>query len=88
MKEGGKLTLTTTIESDRLKVEIIDSGSGIPTEIKDKIFEAFFTTKPMGEGSGLGLHICKNIIDKHNGSIDVESQPGQTKFSVWLPVSG
>jgi len=68
-------------------VEITDSGPGIPDAIKDRIFEPFFTTKPAGEGSGLGLDICKKIIDKHQGKIDFESQPGRTTFRVWLPVT-
>ncbi len=87
MKTGGTLTLTTTLENEGIKVEVSDSGSGIPPEIKEKIFEAFFTTKPTGEGSGLGLHISKKIIDKHQGKINVDSQPGQTKFTIWLPVN-
>ena len=87
MKEGGKLTLATTLENEGIKVEITDSGSGIPAQVKDKIFEAFFTTKPTGEGSGLGLHISKKIVDKHNGTIAVVSQPGHTKFTVWLPLN-
>lgn len=87
MKTGGTLTLTTTLENEGIKVEVADSGSGIPPEIKEKIFEAFFTTKPTGEGSGLGLHISKKIIDKHQGKINVDSQPGQTKFTIWLPVN-
>ena len=66
-------------------VEITDSGCGIPPEIKPRIFEPFFTTKPAGEGSGLGLDICRKIIDKHQGKIEVESQPGRTTFRVWLP---
>ena len=66
-------------------VEITDSGGGIPDEIKPRIFEPFFTTKPAGEGSGLGLDICKKIIEKHQGKIEVESQPGRTTFRVWLP---
>ena len=66
-------------------VEITDSGCGIPDEIKPRIFEPFFTTKPAGEGSGLGLDICKKIIEKHQGKIEVESQPGRTTFRVWLP---
>ena len=66
-------------------VEITDSGGGISDEIKPRIFEPFFTTKPAGEGSGMGLDICKKIIDKHHGKIDVESQPGRTTFRVWLP---
>ena len=66
-------------------VEITDSGCGIPPEITDRIFEPFFTTKPAGEGSGLGLDICRKIIEKHHGKIEVESQPGRTIFRVWLP---
>ncbi len=66
-------------------VEITDSGSGIPDDIKPRIFEPFFTTKPAGEGSGLGLDICKKIIEKHHGKIEFESQPGRTTFRVWLP---
>ena len=66
-------------------VEITDSGGGIPPEIADRIFEPFFTTKPAGEGSGLGLDICRKIIDKHQGKIEFDSQPGRTTFRVWLP---
>ena len=66
-------------------VEITDSGCGIPDEITPRIFEPFFTTKPAGEGSGMGLDICKKIIEKHQGKIEVESQPGRTTFRVWLP---
>jgi two-component system, NtrC family, sensor kinase len=68
-------------------VEFNDSGSGIPPEIQTKIFEPFFTTKPIGEGSGLGLDIVRKIIAKHQGKIKVTSQPGNTNFSVWLPLS-
>lgn len=86
MKQGGRLTLTTALENNGIKVEVADSGTGIPTHLKDKIFEAFFTTKPTGEGSGLGLHISQKIIDKHNGTIAVVSEPGHTKFTIWLPL--
>ena len=81
----GTLMIVTSEKSNGIKVEISDSGSGIPEEVKDKIFEPFFTTKSTGEGSGLGLHISQKIIDKHQGSIAVESKPGHTKFSIWLP---
>ena len=67
-------------------VAITDSGAGIPEEVKTRVFEPFFTTKPAGEGSGLGLDICRKIIEKHQGKIEFESQPGQTTFSVWLPI--
>ena len=67
-------------------VEITDSGCGIPESIRERIFEPFFTTKPSGEGSGLGLDIVKKILEKHHGSIQVESRPGKTTFSVFLPI--
>jgi PAS domain S-box-containing protein len=68
-------------------ITFTDSGKGIPDEIKDKIFQAFFTTKAAGEGSGLGLHIVKKIIDKHKGKIEIESRLGKTVFSVMIPTS-
>jgi signal transduction histidine kinase len=87
MKQGGRLTLTIALENEGIKVKVADSGTGIPPHLKDKIFEAFFTTKPTGEGSGLGLHISQKIIDKHNGTIAVVSEPGDTKFTIWLPLN-
>ncbi|MEM8719231.1 MAG: ATP-binding protein [Cyanobacteria bacterium P01_G01_bin.39] len=86
MKTGGRLTLATTFKDEVIKVEITDSGTGIPPELKEQIFDPFFTTKPTGEGSGLGLHISQKIIDKHQGSIKVDSQPGKTTFTVLLPL--
>ena len=68
-------------------VEIIDSGKGIKDEYKNKIFQPFFTTKSLGEGSGLGLDICKKIVESHNGKISFESAPGRTCFRVELPIS-
>ncbi len=90
----GKGTLEITVESKAgpepahdsfVVVRITDSGRGIPEAIKERIFEPFFTTKASGEGSGLGLDICRKIIEKHQGTIEVESRPGKTTFSVWLP---
>jgi signal transduction histidine kinase len=67
-------------------VAITDSGQGISPQVQPRIFEPFFTTKPVGEGSGLGLDIARKIIEKHQGKIEFESQPGQTTFEVWLPM--
>ncbi|NJK69482.1 MAG: GHKL domain-containing protein [Microcoleus sp. CSU_2_2] len=86
MESGGTLTIATRQQENSIEVIVTDNGSGIPIEIQPKIFDAFFTTKSAGEGSGLGLNICQKIINKHQGRIQVESQPGQTKFHVWLPV--
>ena len=66
-------------------ISVEDNGPGIPPEIQKKIFEPFFTTKPAGEGSGLGLHIIGKILQKHMGRIEFESEPGKTKFSIYIP---
>ncbi|MFA6571747.1 MAG: tetratricopeptide repeat protein, partial [Bacteroidota bacterium] len=67
--------------------EIIDNGIGVSKEIQDKIFKPFFTTKPLGEGSGLGLDLAMKIVDKHAGKIEFESEPGHTLFRVYLPTN-
>lgn len=70
---------------DKIRIDVIDNGCGIPQENLNKIFEPFFTTKPEGEGTGLGLSIVKNIISNHNGDIFVESEVGKgSKFSIVL----
>lgn len=66
-------------------VSVEDNGPGIPPAIRKKIFEAFFTTKPVGEGSGLGLHIIGKILEKHSGVLELVSNPGKTKFTVKIP---
>jgi PAS domain S-box-containing protein len=86
MNNKGHLEIAAFQSDNQVVVQITDSGHGIPPEIQDKIFQPFFTTKSVGEGSGLGLDIVKKIVDKHQGKIEVESQPGQTTFSVYLPV--
>ena len=72
---------------DRVEIRIRDNGTGIPPEVRDKMFNPFFTTKPAGEGTGLGLSISHDIIVKqHGGSIDVDTQPGKfTEFRIVLP---
>jgi len=87
MGTAGTLAIVVEQQGDRVFVQMTDSGCGILPEIQARIFEPFFTTKPAGEGSGLGLDIVKKIIDKHNGTIEVESVPGQTTFTVMLPIA-
>jgi two-component system, NtrC family, sensor kinase len=81
------LSATTKNLGDKVEIRIRDNGTGIPEEIKGKIFNPFFTTKPSGEGTGLGLSMSHDIIVKqHGGSIDVETEPGLfTEFKVVLP---
>ena len=86
MDDKGTLTIETFPQDNQVLISIIDSGKGIAPEIKEKIFEPFFTTKRAGEGSGLGLDIVRKIVKKHEGNITVESQPGKTTFTVFLPV--
>jgi PAS domain S-box-containing protein len=88
MDYRGELTLGIAREGELIKVSVADSGPGIPDHIRDRVFEPFFTTKKHGEGTGLGLDLCKKIIDKHGGSIAFESRPGHTVFTVSLPAEG
>ena len=81
------LRATTRNLGDAVEIRIRDNGTGIPTEVKEKMFNPFFTTKPAGEGTGLGLSMSHDIIVKqHGGTIDVETEPGQfTEFTIVLP---
>ena len=84
------LTAATKNLGDRVEIRIRDNGIGIPPEVKEKMFNPFFTTKPAGEGTGLGLSISHDIIVKqHGGSIEVDTQPGEfTEFRIVLPRAG
>jgi signal transduction histidine kinase len=86
---GGKgdLRVRTYRQDECVVVEIGDNGPGIPPEVQPRIFEPFFTTKGVGEGTGLGLDTVQRIIKKHRGTIQVHSQPGDTRFQVWLPLA-
>ena len=83
----GTLTVGVTQVNSYIQVQITDSGTGIPEKVQAKIFNPFFTTKPPGEGSGLGLDIVKKIVDKHGGTISFQSVPGNTTFTVQLPMA-
>ncbi|HVP20265.1 MAG TPA: ATP-binding protein, partial [Anaerolineaceae bacterium] len=87
MEGKGRIILRTFTEGDSVVVEVEDNGPGIPDEVQARLFSPFFTTKPVGKGTGLGLNISYNIVHKHGGEIKVFSQPGQTRFQVWLPVN-
>jgi signal transduction histidine kinase len=88
MDGHGTLTVRTARDDDRVLVEIADTGPGVPRDIQSRIFEPFFTTKPVGEGTGLGLDISYRIVvTRHHGDLRVESEPGNTRFQVRLPIT-
>lgn len=87
MPKNGELIIETSLEQKYLKVSIIDNGPGIPKDILSRIFDPFFTTKKVGEGTGIGLDLVNRIVKHHCGEIKVNSVPGRTEFSVFIPVN-
>jgi signal transduction histidine kinase len=85
--KGGISIRARRFDADEIQVTICDTGPGIPADVASKIFEPFFTTKPPGIGSGLGLHISHNVVVRHGGRIDLETEPGRTCFLVTLPMT-
>ncbi|MEW6441771.1 MAG: ATP-binding protein [bacterium] len=91
MEGKGILTIRTVLEpaQDRVRIEIADTGPGIPEEVQPRIFEPFFTTKDVGKGTGLGLSIAYGIIENHRGTVSVRSRPGEgATFVICLPLAG
>ncbi len=87
-EKKGKITVSTRKKGTHVEIRISDSGTGVPEEIRDRIFDPFFTTKEVGRGTGQGLAISRSVIvDKHGGTIDVESEVGKgTTFIIRLPL--
>jgi len=85
MDYKGLLEIEAVPVDEEIRVSVRDSGPGISDAVMARIFEPFFTTKPAGEGSGLGLDICRKIVEEHRGRIEVTSVPGKTEFAVFLP---
>jgi len=89
MPRGGRLAFRHIEEGSFLTLIVSDTGEGIPKENLERIFEPFFTTKGNGEGTGLGLAVCRKIIEQHGGKISVSSRPGEgTEFHISLPFAG
>ncbi len=87
MDGEGTLRLTTRAEDDAVVVEVADTGSGMSPQVVERAFEAFYTTKDVGRGTGLGLDIARRIVvERHGGTIAIDSQPGRTVLRVRLPV--
>jgi signal transduction histidine kinase len=88
IENRGKITISTSNSEGFIQILITDSGAGIPEEIKAKIFDPFYTTKEVGEGTGLGLSISHGIVQKHKGTITVNSSAGSgTEFRIMLPLT-
>ena len=88
MPKGGKLTVKTDISGNMADIRIKDTGCGIPKENREKIFQAFFTTKEDTKGTGLGLFASSQIIKRHGGRINIESEEGKgTIFIIKLPLN-
>jgi signal transduction histidine kinase len=85
--QGGHIDITVGQEGNRVVVHIIDNGTGIAPAIQQHMYEPFFTTKPVGQGTGQGLHIVRSLVIHNDGDINVQSRPGLTDFSVSLPMA-
>jgi two-component system NtrC family sensor kinase len=89
MPDGGHLGIQTLVSRDTVEIAITDTGIGIAQENLRKVFNPFFTTKEVGKGTGLGLSVSFDIIEKHGGTVKVESQLGRgTAFTIVLPMNG
>jgi signal transduction histidine kinase len=86
VKDGGHIGVKAVNDRDAIVVTVYDDGIGIPKEIQGRIFDPFFTTKGVGDGTGLGLDVVRRLLQRHEGEVSVESEPGRTEFQVRLPV--
>lgn len=87
MAGGGKITIATKRKQNQVSLVVSDTGSGMSNEVKRKIFEPFYTTKPVGQGTGLGLSVVQGIVEEHKGKILVSSSPGKgSRFEIVLPL--
>jgi len=82
----GNITVEAFVEAEHVVVEVVDDGPGIPRGARGRVFEPFYTTKEVGTGTGLGLDIVRRVVDAHGGEVSFRSQPGETRFTVRLPV--
>ncbi|WP_284700156.1 sensor histidine kinase [Gracilimonas sediminicola] len=86
IEKEGRIEISAEAKNGDLRIYFKDNGAGIPEDIHTKIFDPFFTTKGIGEGTGLGLDFVRKIVNKHNGTITVQSKPGETIFELCFPL--
>ena len=86
IENNGIIHIMLKNDKEYIYVSIIDNGTGIPLEAREKIFEPFFSTKTDSESIGLGLHACKNIVERHRGDLTFSSISGRTEFTIRLPI--
>ena len=85
---GGQIGVRTSMrDAAHVAIDVADNGAGIPPEVLPRIFDPFFTTKEVGKGTGLGLAICYKIVESHGGKLEVQSKPGNTRFTIVLPIA-
>src|SRR5262249_12772120 len=77
---GGRVAVTAQAAGPEVVVRVTDDGPGIPAELRSRIYDPFFTTKPVGEGTGLGLDIVRRLVERNDGRIEFDSEPGRTEF--------
>ena len=85
--DSGRVEVTANCERQRVVVRVIDNGAGIPAEVRERLFEPFVTTKPVGKGTGLGLDIVRRLVMHNDAEIEFETAPGRTEFRVSLPLA-
>jgi signal transduction histidine kinase len=85
--ESGRIEVTATRDRQCVVVRVVDNGPGIPAEVRERLFEPFVTTKPVGKGTGLGLDIVRRLVSHNDAQIEFETVPGRTEFRVFLPIA-
>jgi signal transduction histidine kinase len=86
--DGGRVEVAASLQGGDVIVRVIDDGPGIPPDVQDRMFDLFFTTKPQGQGTGLGLDLVRRVVHEHGGDVSFETRPGRTEFRVRLPGTG
>jgi signal transduction histidine kinase len=82
---SGHVEVSACVRDGKVVVRVVDDGPGVPPDLAERIYEPFFTTKPQGHGTGLGLDTARRLVQEHEGHLELVSRPGRTEFRVILP---